>query len=167
VVLGYTVLALHAGGLANTANSLLAIKTLVYDERRLTLAQLVDILRANWGGPRGPAAMVLSRCPAYGNDDDAADAMVARIFDDYTELAAQVRERNGVLRPAGVSTFGREIEWRKHRKADRRRPSRGRVPRHEPLPLRREATAAARQRPLRSYCKNGLHAAGRTSARWN
>lgn len=55
--------------------------------------------------------------PAYGNDDDEADAMVKRVYDTYTSMAAEVREKDGVLLPAGISTFGREIEWRAHRKA--------------------------------------------------
>lgn len=113
----YTVLAPHAGGIANTADSLFAIKKLVYEEKMLTLPEFVEILRLNWQGQENLRRLVLNRIDTYGNDNDEADAMVKRIYDDFTELAAQVRERNGVLRPAGVSTFGREIEWRAHRKA--------------------------------------------------
>ncbi len=113
----YTVLAPHMGGIANTANSLLAIKKLVYDEKLLTLSEFLDILGSDWEGQENLRRMVLSRIEFYGNDSDEADAMVKRVFDDYTSMAAKVRERNGVLRPAGISTFGREIEWRAHRTA--------------------------------------------------
>lgn len=113
----YTALAPHIGGIANTANSLLAIKKLVYEEERLTLREFIDILRADWQGQENLRQLVLNRIETYGNDSDEADSMVKRIFDDYTRMAAQVKERNGVLRPAGISTFGREIEWRAHRKA--------------------------------------------------
>jgi len=54
---------------------------------------------------------VLNDFAAYGNDGDEADAMMVRVFDDYTTIAGRVRERCGVLRPAGISTFGREIAW--------------------------------------------------------
>jgi formate C-acetyltransferase len=37
--------------------------------------------------------------------------MMERVFNDYTDLVGRVRERNGVKRPCGISTFGREIEW--------------------------------------------------------
>jgi formate C-acetyltransferase len=37
--------------------------------------------------------------------------MLRRVFGDYTDLVARVKERNGVRRPCGISTFGREIEW--------------------------------------------------------
>jgi formate C-acetyltransferase len=32
-----------------------------------------------------------------------------RVFNDFTGLVGQVRERWGILRPAGISTFGREV----------------------------------------------------------
>lgn len=113
----YTALAPHIGGIANTANSLLAIKKLVYEEKRLTLNELIDILRSDWQGQENLRQLVLNRVETYGNDNDEADAMVKRVFDDYTRMASEVKDRNGVLRPAGISTFGREIEWRAYRKA--------------------------------------------------
>ena len=113
----YSVLAPHAGGIANTANRLLAIKKLVYDEKMLTLKDFVDTLRADWSGQEAMRRLVASRIPTYGNDDDEADAMTRRVYDTYVAIAGEVSERGGVLMPAGISTFGREIEWRAHRKA--------------------------------------------------
>ena len=107
----YTVLAPHAGGMPNAANSLLAIRKLVYEERSLTLAEFVQILRDDWKGQEPLRQLVLNRIEFYGNDDPESDAMLARLYNDYTESVDRVRERNGVLRPAGISTFGREIEW--------------------------------------------------------
>ncbi len=107
----YTALALHAGGIANAANSLLVLKKLVYEDRYLTLPELVTILRNDWKDHEHLRRLVLNRFAFYGNDNDEADAMVRRVFDDYTAAVARIRERNGVIRPAGISTFGREIEW--------------------------------------------------------
>lgn len=113
----YSVIAPHAGGMANVANSLLAIKKLVYEQKMMTLPEFVATLRTNWQGQESLRKLVLNRISTYGNDNDEADAMVRRVFDDYTDYAATVRERNGVMRPAGISTFGREIEWLAQRKA--------------------------------------------------
>lgn len=113
----YTVLAPHAGGIANTANSLLAIKQLVYDEKLLSLEEFVDTLRDDWNGQEAMRRLVTNRIPTYGNDNDAADAMAKRVYDTYVGIAAETPEKSGVLMPAGISTFGREIEWRAHRKA--------------------------------------------------
>ncbi len=107
----YNVLAPHAGGMADVANSLLVIRKLVYEDQYLTLSDFVGILRADWEGHEHLRRLVLNRFEFYGNDNDEADAMMARLFNDYTDLVWQVREREGVLRPAGISTFGREIEW--------------------------------------------------------
>ncbi len=113
----YTALAPHAGGLADVVNSLLAIRTLVFEEERLTLPALVEILRADWEGHEELRRQVRSRLRFYGNDGPEADGLMRRVFDDYTDLVARVREREGVLRPAGISTFGREVGWRDERGA--------------------------------------------------
>jgi len=109
----YTVAAPHAGGMANVANSLATINKLVYDEARMRLSELVEVLRGDWQGHEDLRRQILNRFPAYGNDDPEADAMMQRLFNDYTDLVWRIRERKGVLRPAGISTFGREIEWSK------------------------------------------------------
>lgn len=108
----HALLAPHIGGMANIANGLLAIRKLVYEEKFLTLGELIEILRQNWEGQEPLRRLVQRRIGAFGNDDEEADAMMQRVFNDYTGLVAQVKERNGVKRPAGISTFGREIGWR-------------------------------------------------------
>ena len=44
----------------------------------------------------------------YGNDAAETDALMQRVFNDYTGIVAATPRRHGVLRPAGISTFGRE-----------------------------------------------------------
>lgn len=113
----YTVLAPHAGGMADVANSLLAIKDLVYDQRSISLRRLVDMLRGNWAGHEPLRSRIARSFEWFGNDNEAADGMMRRVFDDYTTIAAETRSRNGVLRPAGLSTFGRQIEYAPQRSA--------------------------------------------------
>jgi formate C-acetyltransferase len=107
----YSVLAPHMGGLANTGNSLLVIRKLVYEDKYITLPDFVAILRSDWKGQEPLRQLIARRFTFYGNDNDEADAMVKRVFDDYTAMALATKEREGVLRPPGISTFGREIEW--------------------------------------------------------
>ncbi|HSV72226.1 MAG TPA: pyruvate formate lyase family protein [Chthonomonadales bacterium] len=113
----YTVLSPHAGGIANVADSLLVIRTLVYEQRSISLAGLVEALRADWAGHEPLRKQIATRLAFYGNDDERADAMAKRVFDDYVTIVEKVRERDGVQRPAGISTFGRQIEWTAHRLA--------------------------------------------------
>jgi formate C-acetyltransferase len=113
----YTVLSPHLGGIADTANSLLAIKQIVFEENKVTLSELKDILKNDWNGREELRKYVLNRVPTYGNDDPAADAMLQRIYNDFTAIVDRCRERNGVQRPAGISTFGRQIAWASERGA--------------------------------------------------
>jgi formate C-acetyltransferase len=113
----YTVLAPHAGGLPDTINSLLILKKFVYEEKAMTLSEFLAVLRADWQGHEDLRRRIQSQYELYGNDQAEADALAVRVFDDYVRLAGRVRERNGVLRPTGISTFGREIEWRNQRTA--------------------------------------------------
>ncbi len=63
---------LEAYGNTNTADSLTAIKKLVYDDKRMSLQQLVKMLDADFEGFDRERMMLLN-APKYGNDDDYAD----------------------------------------------------------------------------------------------
>ncbi len=113
----YAVAAVHAGGLPDVVNSLLAIQRFVYGERRLTLDELRACLKNDWQGAEPLRQEIAASGIGYGNDDDAADAMMQRVFDDYCVIVGESREVDGVLRPAGISTFGRELAYAPARSA--------------------------------------------------
>ena len=113
----YTINALHAGGLPDVANSLLAIKKKIFEEHRLPLSELVKILKDNWKDNELLRQEFANSILYYGNDDDDADAMTKMVFDDYAKIVAASEPIPGVLTPAGISTFGREIEFAPYRKA--------------------------------------------------
>ncbi len=104
----YTVLSPHAGGLADVANSLLVIRRLVYEQKVMPLREFVAILQSDWRDQEPLRRRIQSQFDFYGNDSAEADAMMRMVFDAYTGLVGAVRERHGLLRPAGNSTFGRE-----------------------------------------------------------
>jgi len=63
-------------GLNNAANSLAAIKKLVFDEKKVTLAELTSALKNDWKGKENLQKMCLE-APKFGNDDDYVD-LIAR-----------------------------------------------------------------------------------------
>jgi pyruvate formate-lyase/glycerol dehydratase family glycyl radical enzyme len=69
-------------GIADLADSLAAVKKLVYDEGALTLPELVTILKKDFDGAENVRQMLLNRAPKYGNDLDEVDQF-AREFTDY------------------------------------------------------------------------------------
>ena len=113
----YNMIGIHYGGVSDTANSLLVLKKLVYEDGYMPLKDFVDILRRNWEGNEGLRRLIQNRFTFYGNDDAAADSMMNRVYNDYTEIVGRCKEREGVKRPCGISTFGREIDWRMQRRA--------------------------------------------------
>ena len=62
-------------GLSDGANSLAAVKKLVYDEKRLTMDELREALRADFEGHEEVRDLCLA-APKYGNDDDEVDQYV-------------------------------------------------------------------------------------------
>ncbi len=105
----YTVLSPHASGIPDMANSLLVLEQLVFEDRQMTLADFVEILRNDWQEYEELRARVWNKYEYYGNDAALVDAMVQRVFNSFTDLVSCVPERFGVKRPAGISTFGREM----------------------------------------------------------
>ncbi len=82
---------LEAVTFATTVDSLLAIKYLVFDRQKCSMAELMAALRANWSGFEVLQAMARNKAPKYGRDDDEADAMARQVMDLWTDLTWQHR----------------------------------------------------------------------------
>ena len=72
-------------GLATYADSMAAVKKLVYEDKKYTLKELKEALDANWQGFEQLHRDCID-APKYGNDEDYADFIAADIV-DYTERA--------------------------------------------------------------------------------
>jgi len=63
-------------GLVNVWNSLVAMKKLIFEEKKVTMAQLLDALKNNWeGNGREELRQMFINAPKFGNDDDYADLL--------------------------------------------------------------------------------------------
>lgn len=76
---------------ATTVDSLLAIKYLVYDHRKCTMAELIQALKDNWQGHDRLQALARNKAPKYGRDDDQADEMAKKVMDLWCDLTWQHR----------------------------------------------------------------------------
>ena len=74
----YNNIQLELIGITNAADSLLAIKKAVFEEKRLSFARLCDILKSNWEGQDNLRAYFRS-LPKFGNDIDEVDGIRAKI----------------------------------------------------------------------------------------
>ena len=151
----YNVNSPHIGGLADTVNSLYAIKKLVYDEQKLTLNELLQILKKNWEGEEVLRQYARNRYVYYGNDNDEVDAIAARLLSDFADICTSFNGKSIYRFPAGVSTFGRQLAWAPSRLASPHGRRQGEVLAANASPTpgtdREGATAT-----IRSYCKADL-----------
>ena len=74
-------------GIANMADSLAAIKQLVFEEKRISPAQLWDAILDDFQSPenRRIQLLLMNDAPKYGNDDDRADRLVVEAYDSYLD----------------------------------------------------------------------------------
>lgn len=63
------------------ANSMVAMKKLIYDDKKYTLTQLKNALFNNWEGYEEMRKDFLN-APKFGNDDEYADQIVKRFYED-------------------------------------------------------------------------------------
>jgi len=78
-------------GTANTADSLLAIRQLVFDSGEIEPVELLQALRADFEGHEPLRQMLLKRAPKYGNDHPEVDAIARRICEDFIDLMDTMR----------------------------------------------------------------------------
>jgi formate C-acetyltransferase len=72
-------------GVPNAADSLTAMKKLVYEERTITIGDLLTALRAGFVGYE-PLRQLLLRVPKFGNDNDCVDLIARCILEDLADL---------------------------------------------------------------------------------
>ncbi len=70
-------------GMGTITDSLAAIKFHVYDQQNLSLAQLLELLNANFENHERERLLLSNKTPRYGNDDDYADNLMRRVFEAY------------------------------------------------------------------------------------
>ncbi len=113
----YNVRSVHIGGAPDAGNSLHAIRKLVYEEKLVSLPELLDILEADWEGHEELRQKVLNDYRYFGNDDPEADGITATILDNFADMVLAYQGRTPIDLIPGVSTFGRQIEWKGQRSA--------------------------------------------------
>lgn len=104
----YNNTSINALGVATATDSLLAIKKLVFDDKILTLTELVDVLKNNWQGNEMLRQRVKRTFPKYGVGDRFADDITRAILE---RLAGRINGRPNAK--GGVYRFGAfTVDWR-------------------------------------------------------
>ena len=66
-------------GPINVANSLAAMQKLVFEEKEVSMGELLDALANNWEGKEDLRQTFISQAPKFGNDDDYVDLLAKQV----------------------------------------------------------------------------------------
>lgn len=104
-------------GIANMADSLAAIKKLVYEEKKIRREDLMEALHENFQSEKGQKIrhMLINEAPKYGNDDSYADDLVVDVYNTYIEEMKKYPNTRyhkgpiGGIRYAGTSSISANV----------------------------------------------------------
>ena len=95
-------------GIANMADSLAAIKKLVYEEKKITKQQLWDAILDNFQSPENKKIqeMLIEEAPKYGNDNDYVDNLVVEAYNSYLDEIKKYPNTRYQRGPIGGIRYG-------------------------------------------------------------
>jgi formate C-acetyltransferase len=83
----YSMFGISDRGIIDTADSLTAIKKIVFYDKKITMDELIEVLNSDFEGARGEEVRQICLSQSkYGNDYEDADEMVKRVSDDSAAI---------------------------------------------------------------------------------
>ena len=83
-------------GIGSLTDSLAALKQVVFDRESMRLDEFVRVLDADFGGQELLRQRLVHRTPKYGNDDEYADALMVRAFNQiFQEVDGRPNAKGG------------------------------------------------------------------------
>lgn len=94
---------LGAVGGVNVGDSLMAIKKLVFEEKKYTMAELLAALDADWAG-YDEMRRDFMNAPKYGNDIDEVDYLVGEVYQKFSDFCySRENAYGGTVIPNAIS----------------------------------------------------------------
>lgn len=84
---------------ATLVDSLYAVKTLCFEEKKVSLVELCDILASDFSGNETLRLYIINRIPKYGSGDTEVDNFTVRVMKDLSHMAGQINGRGGKYMP--------------------------------------------------------------------
>ena len=79
----YNISYIQGVGLGTLTDAMTAIKHHIFDQKTLTMADLLAALQVNFKGHERTRQLLLNKTPRFGNDDDYADKVMTDLFEVY------------------------------------------------------------------------------------
>lgn len=75
----YNSIGVNAVAIPDTADSLAAIERIVFQEKKISMEELLEALRSNFNNHEDMRLMLQNKAPKYGNDDDFVDLFARKV----------------------------------------------------------------------------------------
>ena len=99
-------------GYGTVVDSLSAIKKMVFEEKKLTMQELIDTLKVNFKGKMDIQALLKS-APCYGNNDQYADSIAKLIDKTSQDFTRQYAKELGVYLDLRLVPFTSHVPFGK------------------------------------------------------
>lgn len=99
-----------AEGIADTGDSLYAVKKLVFDEKKYTMSELIDALDADFAGYER-LWHDFKNCEKFGNDIEEVDTITAKVLNRFLAVLKRHNTYRGGVFTGGCSTFNRAANY--------------------------------------------------------
>ncbi len=82
-------------GMSNVGDSLAAMGKLVFEEKKISMEELLDALHSNFEGHEPLRQMLINKAPKFGNDIDYVDGLTVNAVDMAYEESQKYRDPRG------------------------------------------------------------------------
>lgn len=94
----YNFSSISGRGLATTADSLVALKQVVFEEKSVSMKEMVEVLNKHFKKKEKFQIMLQNKVPKFGNDDDCVDSIAKNIAEAFCDEVMT----HSCLRPPGI-----------------------------------------------------------------
>lgn len=100
----YNNIGFHGTGLSTAVDSLAAIRQYVFEEKRFTAEQMLDMVQKDFVGYEKENNLLRYEAPKMGNDDDKVDGLATMLLDWFADALAGHRNSRGGIFRAGTGS---------------------------------------------------------------
>jgi len=85
----YNFITMEGAALATTVDSLLAVKKLIFEEKKVGMSELIQAIKANYEGYDLLRQRLTHKAPKYGNDDPSSDELARRVSQFWSQAVTR------------------------------------------------------------------------------
>lgn len=101
----YNTTYIQCTGLGTITDCLATMKKHVFEDKKFTMDELLDAISHNFEGQEKMRQFIMNRTPFFGNDDEYADTIAVKVYDDLVEaIEGHPNTRGGTTQLNMLST---------------------------------------------------------------